>query len=466
MTSHANRPHRETTDPAGRSAAARAARRFLPVAPVAPIALCCVFAASAPAQQPLDRIVAIVENEAITERQLVTNVERAHAVLARQNRGKPDERALAGQVLQQMIVEQLQLQEAKRIGINIDDITLDRAVTDTAERNGLTLAEFKQKVESSGENFQALRERMRKDLITRRLVQREVIDQIKVSEQEIENALASNADRGFTTEYRFAQIRVPPQANPEALAAAKQRLIRIRRQLRGDSFSSLAGLRRRVARLWKAAADEQKAPSAQLRYRIKDLGWRDAEALPSPVRRRLGTLRDVGVPVISNRDGVHVFQLLASRNDGPEMMQLQYRVRHVLMQTNPIDDDEKVRRTLLDVKRRLKNGDDFGALACEYSQDPLSAMQGGKLGWSNLDNYVPEFAEAVRRARGEGDVVGPFKTAFGWHLLEVIGTREQDVGDDVMRREAIAQIKRSKSEEETRLWLLRLRENRRIEIRI
>lgn len=441
--------------------AARAARRSATQLWLA--VLGCAFTVPAPAQQPLDRIIAVVENEAITERQLAKNVERARVTLARQNLEEPDERKLAGQVLQQMIIEQLQLQEARRIGINVDDIALDRAITETARRNNLTLAEFKQRVESSGENFQELRERIRKDLILRQLVQQEVIDQIKINEQEIENAVTDGGGRRFPTEYRFAQIRVPPQASPEALDAAKQRLLRVRRQLRGDPPSSFDGLRRRVAQLWKDAAREQ--PQAP-RYQVRDLGWRTAEELPSPVRRRIGALHDAGVPVVSNRDGVHVFQLLASRTDNPEMMQRQYRVRHILMQANPIDDEEKIRRTLLDVKHRLESGGDFQALACEYSQDPLSAMQGGKLGWSSLESYVPEFAEAVRQARGEGDFVGPFKTAFGWHVLEVIGTREQDVGDDTVRRQTIAQIRRSKSEEETRLWLLRLRENRRIDIRI
>ncbi len=417
------------------------------------------------APRGLDRIIAVVENEAITERQLVKNIRRAQAMLKQQNRKLPDERTLTAQVLQQMIIRQLQLQEAKRLGIVIDDITLDRAVGGMAGRNNLTLAEFKAKVESGNENFQELRLKIRDDLTIQRLVQREVINRIEVSDQEINNLLNFDDNRHRGIEYRFVHIRVPPPADDDALAAAKRHFARVQPQLRGDSFSSLNDLRERFAQLWKAAAAEDDLE--ELRYQVKDLDWRRAEDLPAPVRRRVDSLRDVGTsPVISNDAGLHLFQLLKTRGDSPEMMQLQYHVRHILIRTSPIDDDEKIRRRLERIKRQLEDGADFDALACEHSQDPLSSMKGGDLGWSNPAGYVPEFAEAVKRARGKGDLVGPFRTSFGWHLLEVLGTREHDVGDDTMRQQAVTEIRKGKSEEETRLWLLKLRENRRVEVRI
>ena len=417
------------------------------------------------AEKKLDRIVAIVENEAITERELFKNVLRAKTMLSQQNREMPDERIIAGQVLQQMIIQRLQLQEAKRLGITMDEITLDRAVTDMAKRNNLTLVEFKQKIESNNGSFQELRQHIRNEFLIQRLIQNQVINQIKVSEQEIENILMLDGKQQHETKYHFAQIWVPPQTSDDALATAKKLLLQVRNKLRDTSFSSLEKLRKRFAQLWKTTL--QKNDVKGLRYQIKSLDWRRVESLPKPVRSRIDSLRKMGTsPVISNDKGLYLFQLISSRRNNEEMMQLQYHVRHILIQTNPIDNDAKVQKKLVGIKRKLENGADFRNLACAYSQDPLSSMKGGDLGWADLKNYVPEFAEAVTQARGKGDIVGPFKTTYGWHILEIIDVREQDVADDTLKQQAIAQIKKSKSEESTKLWLLRLRENSRIEIRI
>ncbi len=428
----------------------------------------CIAATAPPAataQKALDRIVAIVENEAITERQLLENIRRARAVLAQQNREPPNERTLAAQVLQQMIIQQLQLQEAKRLGITIDDLTLDRAVAEMAQRNNLSLAEFKQKVESDNRDFQTLRREIRDELTIRRLVQREVINQIEVSEQEIDDVLMLDETRRSSIEYRFVHLRIPPQTDDDTLDAAKKRFVQTRQKLRGDSFSSLDDLRKRFAQLWKEAGKEDGIKG--LRYQVKDLGWHYAEGLPAPVRRRIDTLQDDGTsPVISNDDGLHLFQLLATRSDSPEIMQLQYHVRHILMQPNPIDDDEKIKRELLDIKRQIEDGAGFEALACAHSQDPLSSMKGGDLGWASPRNYVPEFAKAVTQTRGQGGIIGPFKTSFGWHILEVLGTREHDIGNDATRQQALTAIRKGKADEETSLWLLKLRESRRVEVRI
>ena len=429
--------------------------------------LCAVVPYYAAAQEKkLDRIVATVENEAITERQLEKNLSRTRRMLERQNRKMPDERTLVGQVLQQMIILQLQLQEAKRLGISIDDITLDHAVEDMARRNNLNLSELKQQVENSGDDFQDLREQIRNDLTIRQLIQTEVINRIEVSDQEIDGVLMPNEAARAGAEYHFAHLRVPPQESADVAAAMKNSLTQVHRQMRGDTFFSFRDLRQHFAKLWRTATKENKVKKS-IRYQVKDLGWRRTEKLPAPVRRRIDSIHDSHLsPIIANDDGLHLFVLLASRSDSPTMMQQQYRVRHILMQTTPIEDDETIRRKLLKIKRQLKNGADFEALACQHSEDPLSSMRGGELDWASPESYAPAFAEAIKRARGKGDIVGPFKSSFGWHLLEVIDTRERDVGDDTIRGQAIAQIRQRKSGEETRLWLLNLRENRSIEVRL
>lgn len=426
-------------------------------ASVAPIAV-------AVAQEALNRIVAVIENEAITELELVQSMERTVRTLDQQNREIPDRQTLVRQVLQQMVVRQLQLQEAKNRNITIDEVTLDRTIETMARSKDLSLEAFEQSFRSSGEDYQAFRDNAREGLIIRNLIQREVIDQIKVSEKEIQEEPAPGENGKTNAEHHFAQIRVAPRS-PDQATVARKRLLQIRGQLRGKSFSSFGTFDRHFSRLWKSASAEEEE---DLAYSIEDLRWRRTEDLPRPVSLRIDSLRSDNVsPVISSGGRLYLFQRLASRGDeNPAMMQQQYRVRHILMTTSPIDSDDKVRRQLIQIRRKLEEGADFAEFACAYSRDPLSSTQGGDLGWSNLQGFVPEFVEAARRAYATGEPVGPFQTAYGWHLLEVTESREKNVVDETLRQQAIATIRQRKSEESIRLWLLGLQEKSRVEIRI
>lgn len=418
------------------------------------------------AQKALNRIVAVVEDEAITELELSQNISRAARMLKQQKRELPDERTLAGQVLQQMIMRQLQLQEAKKHNIVIDEIALDRAVTDIAGRQGLTLADFERMfADNPDESYLEFRQRIRDELTIQRLIQLEVIQQIQASEEEIQAALAASAPGRESARYHFARIQVVPQS-PDAAASAKKHLVRIRRQLieETDSLSSFASLQKRFSQLWQAKAGKD---AKEALTRTRDMGWRYIEELPGPISRRIDSLRSDGFsPVISSKNGLYLFQLLASRESGHTIMERQYRVRHILIPTSPVDNDAQVRRKLAGIKRKLENGADFAEFACAYSHDPLSSIRDGDLGWSNLKAYAPEFAAAARRSYETGDIVGPFKTTFGWHILEVTDSREQSATDDTPRQQAIVKIKKDKTEESIRLWLLGLREKSRIEIRI
>ena len=415
-------------------------------------------------RRPLNRIVAVIEDEAITELELAYSIDRAVRMLNQQNLEIPDRRILARQVLQQITIRQLQLQEAKKRNVTTDDLALDRVIEAMAESKDLSLDAFEQSFRNSGEDYQAFRRNAREELTIRSLIQHEVIDQIQVSEKEIEDELASNATGETGAEYHFVQIRVVPHS-PDTEAAAKNRLLRIRKQLHARSFPSLSTFDEQFSRLWEAEAEKDAV--TDLTYHVKDLRWRRIEDLPEPVSRRIDSLRSDNVsPVISGGDGLYLFQRLASHNDNQVMMQRQYRVRHILMPTSLIDSDDKVRKQLIAIKRKLEDGADFAKFACTYSRDPLSSTRGGDLGWSDLQGFVPEFVEAARRAYSTGTLVGPFKTEYGWHLLEVTDNREENVADETLRQQAAATIRQRKSEESIRLWLLGLREKSRVEIRI
>ena len=420
--------------------------------------------AAATAQEILNRIVAIVENEAITELELRQNIARTQRMLAQQKREIPDGRTLARQVLQQMVVQQLQLQEAKKRNVVIDEITLDRAIETIAKRQNLSLSDFERSFENSAESYSGFRQNVRDQLTIQKLIQNQVINQIKFSEQEIEDELAANeAGQPTTEQHRFAQIRIDPKSSG-ATVVAKQRLLTIRKKLQGKSVSSFGELQRHFSRLWKAA--EAKDGATDLTYRLKDLGWRYTQELPAVLRRRIDSLQRNNVsPMISGKNRLYLFQRLESRG-GQTIMQRQYQVRHILIPVDLIDDDDTVRRRLTAIKRRLENGADFAKLACAYSHDPLSSTRGGSLGWTNLQGLEPGFAEAAIRAYDTGTIVGPFKTTYGWHILEVTDGRERNVADDTLRQQAIAKIKQGKSEENIRVWLLGLREKSHVEIRI
>ena len=168
--------------------------------------------------------------------------------------------------------------------------------------------------------------------------------------------------------------------------------------------------------------------------------------------------------LIKNKETLNWYFLLGIRNTEHGQLETQYHVRHILLQTNPISGDETVQKRLQKIKHIVQKNNNFEALAKQYSKDPGSSFKGGDLGWSNLNSLVPEFKEAALQSAQTNQIVGPFKTSFGWHLVEVIAVREDDLGDRMARNEAVAQIRRSKLEEARTLWLINLRENRHIEI--
>ena len=428
------------------------------------------FAFAVPAAgETLDRIAAVVDDEIVTHRELDDAVRRLRRMLRERRTEPPSPKVLAAQALQELIIKKLQLQEAARRGVVVTEPQLDRAMEDLAKRNRMTLAELKVQVEKEGGSYAELREDLRAQMIIAQLRQREVTDKIEVTEQEIRDFLT---ERNVEFEYRFARVALALPGSETGLDRARAWFRSLRDTAAGGDFAeAFREMRRRVA---PPEEDPEEDPEEgdeeqeeRFDARFKDMGWRYTEELPRALANRAARM-GVGAfsPLIKTAKALYLFRLEGKRDAGqPATVERQYHARHILMQTNAMDTDAVVRRRLARIKKRLQDGGDFARYAREYSQDPGSSFKGGELGWVSPQSMVPAFAEKLQSS-AKDEIVGPFKSSFGWHLLQVSGVREHDVGNETWRRRAVAEIRRKKSDEEVRAWLLRLRERRYVDIRL
>lgn len=418
---------------------------------VAALLAAAVLAAPSPhaAERTLDRIAAVIDDEIITHRELAAAVARFRRMLEERQAEMPSEKVLASQALQELIVRKLQLQEAARRGVAVTEPQLDQAMENLAARNKLSLAQLKERVEGEGGDYAAFREDVREQVIIGQLRQREVTDKIEVSEKEIEDYMS---ERDIELEYRFTRVGVALPAEEEARDKARAWLRALRDEARdGGGFGRVA----------------QRAAQGRKGVRFRDFGWQRAEDLPAALAARAPRM-DTGefAPLIRTGKALYLYKLEGKRGGNlPATVERQYNARHILMAPNAMDTDEVIRRKLRAIKKRLDNGGDFGKYAKRYSQDPGSSFKGGSLGWVSPKSMVAEVAEKMQNSPRD-EVVGPFRSSFGWHLLQVLGVREHNIGDETWRRQAVAAIRQRKSEEEYRSWMLRLRERRYVDIRL
>jgi len=428
-------------------------RRFL-----LSFALCAVASLSAAQQvQPVDRIVAIVDKDVVTMSELQARVAAAERELRRQGTALPDRKILEQQVLEQLILQKAQLRLAKNIGIQVDDVQLDRAMERIAESNRLTLPEFRRRLEADGIPYAQFREEVREQILLSRVREREVDNKIQVSESEIDLFLEENkVATTESTEYNVAHIlvRVPEQANPGQIAAARERVEKVRTEAgNGADFAKLA-------------ASYSDGPNA---LRGGALGWRSAERLPELFAQALKGMKPGEVSgILRSPAGFHVLKLVDRRSAGtvagaPQVVQT--HARHILIKTSEAVSQDDARRRLLDLRERItRGGADFADLARQYSEDGTAA-RGGDLGWLYPGDTVPDFERAMD-ALQPGEISQPVQTPFGWHLIEVLARRKADVSADRIRQRARMVLRERKSEEAYQEWLRQLRDSTYVELRL
>jgi peptidyl-prolyl cis-trans isomerase SurA len=401
----------------------------------------------------VDRIVAVVNKEVITEYELAERINRIRKDLRRRGTPFPDRGEIEQQVLERLIIERVQLQFARETGLRVDDLELDRTVSRVAEGNKLSLTAFRQTLERDAIPFDVFREELRSEILVSRLREREVTSKITVSEGEIETFLIEQSERkGTATEYNVAHIlvRVPERASPEQLDTRRARAEEAVKRLReGAGFAQIAA----------AYSD---APDA---LQGGAIGWRGQERLPELFVEALTKLKPGDISgALRSPAGFHVLKLVDLRGAGAPQLVEQAHVRHILVRTNELVSEDEARRKLSNLRERIVNGVNFAELA-RLNSDDGSASRGGDLGWVYAGDTVPEFERAFAELKPM-EVSQPVKTPFGWHLIQLIERRTSDMSSERKRLEARKALRERKGDEAYQEWLRQLRDRAYVELRL
>jgi peptidyl-prolyl cis-trans isomerase SurA len=401
----------------------------------------------------VDRVVAVVNKEVITASELDDAVAMAERELGRRGTPLPDRSVLERQMLERLVLTKAQLQLARSNGLRIDALQLDRAVERIADSNKMTLADFRRALERDGVAFDGWREEVREQMLLTRLRQREVDDKVQVSDSELDVFLEQMKNRPESVEYNLAHIlvRVPDQASPERIEAARSRAEKALGEARGGAdFATLA-------------ASYSDAPDA---LQGGALGWRAEGRLPELFASALAKLQPGQVtPVLRSPAGFHILKLVDRRDAGIDAAPVrQTRLRHILIRTNEAVSDADARRRITQLRERIVNGADFAEIARTNSDD-ASAARGGELDWVYPGDTVPEFERAYEALK-VGEVSEPVRTPFGYHLIQVLERRTGEASPERRRAQARELLRERKADEAYQEWLRQLRDQTYVELKL
>ena len=392
----------------------------------------------------LDGIAAVVNDGVVLTSELDQELDGVRANIRAQGLRSPPAAVLESQVLERLVLREIQLQRAQRMGIEISDEQVNRALDYVARQNDVQLSDLPGVLAEQGLEYPLYREELRAQIVLDTLRQRDVVSRVYLNPREVDDFLRSaESGEGANREYQVSHILIgtPLDATSQQREAARERAQKVRqRVLDGENFAELA-----------IAYSE-----AQNALQGGSLGWRKRNALPTAFVAHVTQLEPGGVAeLITTGSGVHVVRLDEMRG-GEAIIQEQWELRHMLLQPNEIRDDDSTRAEIAELREQILGGESFGALARAYSADPGSAGEGGMLGWVSPDDLDPAFAAGVAELEGE-EISEPIRSSFGWHIAQRSGTRMQDVSEDVRRQRAALALRDRKVQEETQLWLQRLR---------
>ena len=429
-------------------------RRWLPR--LLALAIGGAYTASAPAQSAaLDGIVAIVNDDVIVRSELEARLKTVRRQLRQSGTTAPPPGVLQRQVLDRLILDRLQLQLARDSGIRIDDEALNGALARLAEQNALTLRQFRDTLARDGYDFVTFREEIRDELMISEVRRRQVESRVQISERDVDHYLSTveNREAADRRQYRIGHIliAVPADASPEETTEARSRAERVLAEIRtGADFANMA----------VAHSDGQQALDGG------DLGWRKVADLPTLFSDAVLRL-EVGevTGTIRSPSGFHLVKLIDQEWGGERQIVEQTRARHILIVLDELTDEPAAIRLLRALRERIVNGEDFGELARVHSDDSGSAPRGGDLGWINPGNTVPEF-ERMMDLLAPGEISEPFRSQFGWHVVQVLERREHDDTEAARRSEAVRRLRAKRVEEEMQTWLRQIRDEAYVEYRL
>lgn len=401
----------------------------------------------------MDRIIAVVEDDVILDRELTIETFSIEKQLQANNVMIPPSFILRKQVLERIIIERIQRQLAERSGIRVTAEMLQSSVTDIARRNDMSVDQFRAELESQGMSFKKFEEKIRNEIIINQLRAREVGSRIKVTDREVSHYLETQGDVGEEqVQYRLGHILVsiPEAASSSVIQKARKKADKIVVELHdGADFKQTA----------VAESDGGNA------LKGGDLGWRTIGEIPSLFVDSISTLNQGDIAeLIRSPSGFHIIKMLELKGMNRHVV-TKTRARHILIKTNELVNDAEAKKRLQSLKERIADGDDFATLARSNSDDKGSAISGGDLNWVGPGDLVPPF-EAAMSKLAINEISDPVQTQFGWHIIQVLEREDRDNSVEHKKNRVREEIRKRKIEEETELWLRRLRDEAFVDINL
>jgi peptidyl-prolyl cis-trans isomerase SurA len=442
----------------------------LPLAAMAAFALCFAVtaaaadpaAAAAPAPRahathgtPLDRVVAVVNDGVVLESELNEQIAEITQRLHSQNVALPEASVLREQVLERLVLEEVQEQHADRAGIVVSDEQVNAALQDIAARNKVSFDQLPEKLASEGLVYADYRKNLRREIQRQMLRTRDVVQRINISPRELDQYIERQKNTASANnEYNLAHIlvAVAQDASPTQLAAARKKAEDVAdRAAKGEPFNQLA----------VTYSDSQTALEGGA------LGWLKGPSLPTFLAEVVPRMKPGQVSeILQTGSGYHLVRLNDVRSVTTTQIIKQAHLRHILLKTSEVEDDATVQQKLATMRAQILAGTaDFAVLAKTSSADPGSAIEGGDLGWTALETFVPEFARRADALK-DNEISEPFKTQFGWHIVQLLGRRDFDNTATAEREQAYAQLRESRVDEATEIWLQQLRDEAYVELRL
>jgi peptidyl-prolyl cis-trans isomerase SurA len=403
----------------------------------------------------LDRVVALVNDGLVLDSELQSQTREITTRLRSQNVALPSNEVMRSQVLDRLVLEEIQAQHADRAGIKVSDEQVNAAMDDIAKRQGITLEQLPAKLAADGIDYAEYRTELKREIARQILRSRDVVQRITITPRELDQYLEhEKKTASAANEYNVSHIliAVAQDATPAQLSAAAARAKDVDERARGgEDFGKLA---------ITYSASETALDGGTL-------GWRKGTELPTFLADVIARMKPGDVSeVMQTPSGFHIVKLNETRAVGGAQIIQQVHLRHILLKTTEIEDDATVRQKLTRMRDQIVTGkEDFAVLAKTNSQDASSAINGGDLGWTQSDAFVPEFAATAESLKPD-EISQPFRTQYGWHIVQMLGHRDFDNTADAARERAFEALRDSRVEEATELWLQQIRDESYVELRL
>jgi peptidyl-prolyl cis-trans isomerase SurA len=402
------------------------------------------------AAEPLDRIVAVVNEDVVLQSELDRQVATLMTQYANNPQQLPPRDVLERQLLDRLILQKLQVERAEGTGVKVADAEVDQALTRMAQQNNLDVSQLRGAIEQQGINYDQFRKNVHDQLLVQRLRQRVAQSRVQVSDAEIDSLIKNgNLNRG-QLHLGYIVISTPDGATPDQIDAARAKAEEAKKQIDGGMDFAAAAIR---------------YSNAENALQGGDLGWRNRNELPPALVEAADKLQEgqTSEP-LRGPNGFHLIKLLGKRESGAEMV-TEYHARHILIKTSELVSSEQAEKTIEGIRKRVLAGEDFEKAAKESSQDEATARLGGDMGWFPLNGYGTRVAETLK-AMSKGQVSEPFQTELGWHIMQLVDTRSTDKSGEMEREQARNILFQRKAEDDYESFLRQMRSEAYVEIRL